>query len=386
MKFLALPVLLTAAFSLLAAPAGGKPAQRPAPTAAKAPQIAGDPEELGEFADFTQWTGVPEFIDQMVEKHDFPRPEVEDALRKARYVELAIQLVKPAPPGKPKNWAAYRARFLDPVRIKTGVAFWNDHEEALARAERQYGVPAEIIIGILGVETIYGRNTGKFRVMDAITTLAFAYPETPNRKARMEYFRGELENTLLFARDSGIDPFTLLGSYAGAIGLPQFMPGSILRYAVDFDGDDKIDLRQSPQDAIGSIASFLSRHGWKRGEPIAFPAGVTAATDGETPDWKRFIGQPLEAKFRLEELKQHGISVSDDVPTNLGYGLVDLQNGFDPTEYWLGTANFYAIAHYNRSFFYAMSVVELGRAVRNARGGAQDEPPRNINAQARPAP
>ena len=173
----------------------------------------------------------------MVERNGFSRPELEATLGKVRYIERAIQLMKPAPPGRPKNWQAYRARFVEPVRINAGVAFWNEQADALARAQAQYGVPAEIIVGIIGVETVYGRNTGNFRVMDAITTLAFAYPDTPNRVARMKYFRGELENTLLLARESGIDPFSLSGSYAGAIGWPQFMPGSIRRYAVDFDGD-----------------------------------------------------------------------------------------------------------------------------------------------------
>jgi membrane-bound lytic murein transglycosylase B len=243
------------------------------------------------------------------------------------------------------------------------VAFWDEHADALARAEAQYGVPAEIIVGIIGVETIYGRNTGNFRVMDAITTLAFAYPDTPNRASRMAYFRGELENTLLFARESGIDPFSLLGSYAGAVGWPQFMPGSIRRFAVDFDGDRRIDLLGSPTDAIGSVANFLVQHGWKGGEPMVFPATVAA----EETAWQAFIGQGLEAKFSLDELKAAGVMPGMDPPADMRFGLVDLQNGFDPTEYWLGTNNFFAITQYNRSFFYAMSVIDLGRAVRAAR-------------------
>jgi membrane-bound lytic murein transglycosylase B len=140
------------------------------------------------------------------------------------------------------------------------------------------------------------------------------------------------------------------------------MPGSILRYAVDFDGDDKIDLRNSPVDAIASVANFLAQHGWKRGEPIAFPVKVGSA-ENETPAWQQFIGQGLEAKYNLDELKANGVVPTVDLPADINYGLIDLQNGFDPTEYWLGTSNFFAISQYNRSFFYAMSVVELGRAV-----------------------
>lgn len=334
---------------------------------AKLRKVAFSPDDQGEFANFTQWKDVSEFIDMMVEKHGFDRPELEAMFRKARYVETTIQLIKPAPPGKPKNWHAYRARFIEPVRINAGVAFWDAHADALARAEEQYGVPADIIVGIIGVETIYGRNTGSFRVLDALTTLAFDYPQTPNRSSRMDFFRGELEQTLLFARESGIDPFSLLGSYAGAVGLPQFMPGSIRKYAVDFDGDGRVDLRNSPVDAIGSVANFLVEHGWKRGEPIAFPAAVASNEPGR--GWDMFIGQPLEAKFTLDELKGAGVTPGVEPPHDMQYGLVDLQNGEEPTEYWLGTTNFYAITRYNRSFFYAMSVVELGRAVRSARGG-----------------
>lgn len=363
MKFSALPVLLLLA--ALSAQAEAKTTWHKSSTVAKTHTTSTDPAEIGEFANFTQWKEASAFIDDMVAKHGFERSEVEAILKKARYVDIAVQLVKPPPPNKPKNWTAYRARFIEPVRVRAGVTFWNTYADALARAEQQYGVPAEIIVGILGVETIYGRQTGKFRVMDAIATLAFAYPNTPNRQVRMEYFRGELENTLLFARDEGIDPFTLLGSYAGAIGLPQFMPGSILRYAVDFDGDDRIDLRNSPIDAIGSVANFLAQHGWKRGAPIAFPVRVSG--EGATASWQQFIGQSLEAKYSLDELKTNGILPAVDMPTDMSYGLVDLQNGLEQTEYWLGTDNFFAISQYNRSFFYAMSVVELGRAVRNAR-------------------
>ena len=319
----------------------------------------------GEFANFTQWKEVSDFIDRMVAQHGFERNSLEEVFRKTQYVETAIQLMKPAPPGRPKNWRAYRARFIDPVRINAGVAFWETHAEALSRAEQQYGVPAEIIVGIIGVETVYGRNTGNFRVMDAVTTLAFDYPNTPNRESRMAFFRGEVENTLLFAREAGIDPFSLLGSYAGAIGWPQFMPSSIRRYAIDFDGDAKIDLRNSPVDAIGSVAHFLVEHGWKPGEPIAFPATVSEAEGSR--GWNIFIGQGLEAKFSLDELKAAGVSPNVEPPSDMKYGLVDLQNGGEPTEYWLGAGNFFAITQYNRSFFYAMSVVDLGRAVRTAR-------------------
>jgi membrane-bound lytic murein transglycosylase B len=326
-------------------------------------KVSASAEEAGEFANFSQWKDVAPFIDKMVEQHQFEREEMRAALAKVRFVEKAVQLVKPAPPGKRKNWHAYRARFVEPTRIQWGVDFWDRHADALARAQEQYGVPAEIIVGIIGVETSYGRNTGNFRVMDALATLAFAYPQTPNRAARMDYFRGELENVLLYAREERIDPFALLGSYAGAIGWPQFMPGSIRRYAIDFDGDRHIDLRGSPVDAIGSVANFLLEHGWTPGEPTAFPAAVTASDS-----WSDFLKQGLQALNRVDELAAAGVTPVTSLPIDLLYGLVDLQNGEQATEYWLGTNNFFAITKYNRSYFYAMSVIDLGKSVRVARG------------------
>ena len=326
-------------------------------------------DHAGEFVDFAQWREVSDFIDRMVTQHAFVRSDLEKVFRQTRYVENSKQLIKPAPAGKPKNWRAYRARFVDPVRINGGVQFWQDNADALAHAESQFGVPAEIIVAIIGVETVYGRNTGNFRVMDAITTLAFDYPDTPTRAARMEFFRGELENTLLFARESRIDPFSLLGSYAGAIGLPQFMPGSIRRFAVDFNGDGAIDLRGSPADAIGSVANFLVKHGWRTGEPTVFPALVSAGDGGGARAWDAFIGQPLEAKFTVAELKAGGVMPVTPLPVDMLFGLIDLQNGTEAPEFWLGASNFYAITQYNRSFFYAMSVVDLARAIRTAHGG-----------------
>ena len=322
---------------------------------------------LGEFADFSQRKDVIDFIDLMVTRHAFERAALETLFSQTAYIERTIQLMKPAPAGRPKNWNAYRARFVEPVRINGGVRFWNENADALARAESQFGVPAEIIVAIIGVETLYGRYTGNFRVMDAITTLAFDYPDTPTRSARMAYFRGELENTLLYARDSKIDPLSLTGSYAGAIGWPQFMPGSIRAYAVDFDGDGKIDLRNSPADAIGSVASFLIKHGWRSGEPIVFPAAVSAKDGSGAQAWDVFINQGLEAKFSVTDLKAAGVMPTTALPENMLFGLVDLQNGDDAPEFWLGAANFFAITMYNRSFFYAMSVVDLSRSVRSAR-------------------
>ena len=337
--------------ALCIALAGCAHAKEPRTAAKAAPAKASvKTEYAGEFANFSQWKDVDEFINMMVNKHGFTRKELESMFNRTRYVGIASQLIKPAPPGKPKNWHVYRTRFVEPVRIDSGVQFWDRYADALSRAETRYGVPAEIIVAIIGVESIYGRHTGNFRVMDAITTLAFDYPDTPTRSERMEFFRGELENTLLFARESGIDPFSLLGSYAGAIGWPQFMPGSIRKFAVDFDGDGKIDLRNSPIDAIGSVANFLVQHGWKRGEPIVFPASISKS--GSDKQWESFIGQGLEAKFKIDDLKAAGIVPAIAPPADMTFGLVDLQNGQEPPEYWLGAANFFAITKYNLSLIH----------------------------------
>ncbi len=332
--------------------------------ASKAVSASASDYYTGEFVNFNEWKEVRQFTDEMATKHGFPRAELETLMGNVRYLDSVVQLVKPAPPGKPKNWTVYSSRFIEPIRIAAGVRFWNENADTLARAEALYGVPAEILAGVIGVETIYGRDTGRFRVIDTLTTLAFAYPVAPNREARMAFFRGELEATLLYARQTGIDPQSLQGSFAGAVGLPQFMPSNILKYGVDFDGDGHIDLRNSTADAIGSVASFLVGHGWQREQPgqIVYPATVSPARA-----WERFADGSLEAKFRPEDLTAAGIVTTSTLPPDMLYGLVDLQNGSEPTEYWVGSNNFYTITQYNRSYFYAMSVVELGRAIRLAR-------------------
>lgn len=311
-----------------------------------------------EFANFTQWQAVDVFIDEMCRDHGFERETLRSLFGQIHYLDSVVKLINPPPVGTVKNWSAYRARFIEPRRLNAGTKFWNRYTAELERAQQEFGVPAEIIVGVLGVETMYGQAAGKFRVVDSLTTLAFAYPETPNREPRMAYFRNELKQALLYARESNVDPLSLHGSFAGAIGWPQFMPGSIRRYAVDFDGDGKIDLRNSAVDAIGSIASFLSQHGWQRDQPLVFPVRVTA----DMP-WPSLIGRSLEAKLSREELQIAGVIVPDEVPASHPYGLFDLEDGSHPTRYLLGTQNFFAITHYNRSYYYAMAVIELGQAI-----------------------
>ncbi|GAB3463944.1 hypothetical protein GCM10027321_27160 [Massilia terrae] len=343
------------------APKAGKAKPRKAAPPPRKPAI----DVEGEQVNFNEWQAVREFEDDMVAKHGFDRAALEGLVGQVRYVESAVNLIKPAPPGKPKNWQAYRARFIEPIRIRAGVRFWDENAATLARAESQYGVPAEIIVGLLGIETLYGRDTGRFRVLDALTTLAFAYPETPNRADRMAFFRSELENTLLLARDTGIDPLTLTGSFAGAVGMTQFMPGNILKYGVDFDGDGRIDLSNSAADAIGSVANYLSRFGWNRklAGPWAIPAEVSPSRA-----WEGLLGGGLSARYRPDELQAAGVTTQVTLPSDRLYGLVDLQNGAEPTEYWVADDNFFAITNYNRSYFYAMSVIDLGQAIKLSRG------------------
>lgn len=328
------------------------------------PQAAAQSAEEPEFANFAQWRGVAEVIDELSDQHGLQRETLKAQFAKVHYLESVVRLINPPPPSKVKNWTVYRNRFIEPTRVNAGIAFWKKHEATLQRAESEFGVPAEIILGILGVETMYGKMTGNIRVVDALATLAFAYPPTANREARMKYFRDELKHIFLLARDNEMDPLSFYGSFAGAIGLPQFMPGSIRRYAVDFDGDGKIDLRNSPADAIGSIASFLSKHGWQPEQPLVFPVSVSDRADASWPD---MIGKSLDARFTVDEFARAGVSIGDHVPASIPYGLVDLQDGERPTLYWLGTANFFAIAQYNRSFFYAMTVIELGKTIRQRR-------------------
>jgi membrane-bound lytic murein transglycosylase B len=334
---------------------------------ARAAAVVADAEVKAdsEAVNFREWGVVQQFEDEMVAKHGFTRAELDTLFGQARLLETAVQLVKPAPPGKPKNWQVYSSRFIEPIRINAGVRFWNENADALARAERIYGVPAEILVGIIGVETIFGRDTGKFRVVDTLMTLAFAYPEAPNRDDRMAFFRGELENTLVLAQRANVDPFSLLGSFAGAVGLPQFMPGSILTWGVDFDGDGRVDLRNSSADAIGSVANFLVEHGWDRNNngPAVFAAQVAPSHA-----WESLLGKGIAPHYRPDELLAAGVTTAATLAPDRLYGLVDLQNGADATEYWVASDNFFAITNYNRSYFYAMSVIDLGRAIRLTRG------------------
>ena len=211
---------------------------------------------------------VMAFADALAERRGLDPAWVRAALEQARFVPNVARFIMPPPAGTAKNWAAYRARFVEPVRIRAGVAFWNANEKWLALAEELYGVPPEIVVGIVGVESIYGRQMGNFRIIDALATLAFDFPV--GRTDRSDFFKDELESWFVLCKSEGVDPLAWKGSYAGAIGMAQFMPSSFNKYAVDFDGDGHVDLHANAADAIGSVANYLAEFGWKRGLPARF--------------------------------------------------------------------------------------------------------------------
>ncbi|MDR7295268.1 membrane-bound lytic murein transglycosylase B [Pelomonas aquatica] len=274
------------------------------------------------------------------------------------------QLILPATTQTAKNWNAYRDRFIEPKRIEAGVAFWAEHEAALAKAERQYGVPAEVIMGILGVETFYGRITGGFKVLDALATLAFDFPAAHPRAAdRQAFFRSELAEFLRLTREQGLDPTDVRGSYAGALGWPQFMPGSWRKYAVDFDGDGHINLLASPADAIGSIAHYLAEFGWKPGQPTHY--GVTLPVD--PAERARLLAPDIKPTFSVAELLAAGAEPTGAARNHVGpLAVIELHNGGEPPTVVLGTENFWVVTRYNWSAYYALAVIELGEAVKAA--------------------
>jgi len=267
----------------------------------------------------------------------------------------------PAPRGTAKNWAVYRSRFIDPIRIRAGVRFWQANRQWLDRAEAETGVPAQIIVGIIGVETIYGQQMGSFRVMDALTTLAYDFPAAhPRAKERAAYFKGELEQVLSLANRTGIDPMDLRGSYAGAMGMPQFMPTSWAQWAVDFDGDGKVDLFNSPADVIGSVANYFKAFGWKPGMATHYPVRFNA----DNVDMGALLAPDILPTFSVGSFTAKGTVLEGVALQHNGpLALIELQNGGAAPTYVAGTENFYVITRYNWSSYYAMSVIDLGDAV-----------------------
>src|SRR5690348_7638405 len=295
---------------------------------------------------------IMEFIDEVSQRHGFPQVELENILRNAQFQPKIIDTI--SQPATSKPWHEFRPLLVSQKRIAGGVAFWNAHAEMLERARSEYGIPEEIIVAVIGVETFYGAQTGKHRVLDALTTLAFDYPR------RAGFFRDELEQYLLLQREKNTDIFATKGSYAGAIGIPQFMPSSYRKYAVDFDNDGKIDLSGSTADAIGSVANYLKSYGWEAGQAVAVPALV----NGENYREALFTGN--WPAYTIGDVRTLGILPRASVAGNPYATLIELENE-GGNEYWLGFNNFYVITRYNRSVNYAMSVLELAQEIRSAR-------------------
>lgn len=326
-----------------ARPVPSASAVTPAPMPTPAPTVDTAPPPEG-------WTGnQQQFIARMAALHGFAPAALDALFREADYREDIIRLM--TRPAEAKPWHAYRKIFITEQRISGGRAFLREHADALARAEREYGVPPEIITAIIGVETRYGAITGKHRVFDALSTLAFGYPK------RAPFFTSEMEHYLLLTRDERLDPLALKGSYAGAMGIPQFMPSSYRRYGVDFDGNGQRDLLGSPTDAIGSVARYFQAHGWQRGGAVTVPARV----NGTAPDG--LVDEKLvKPHRRVNELTARGVQPSAPLAGNARTTFMKL-DGETGAEYWIGLDNFYVITRYNHSARYAMAVHQLSQLI-----------------------
>lgn len=310
--------------------------------------------------DFALNPATEQFIDKMVNQHCFSRQQLHDILAQAKRLDSVLRLMDqqapsttPRPvstvPPKPNGaWIRYSNKFIQPDNIQNGVAFWNQYDDALQRAWKTYGVPPEIIVGIIGVETRWGKIMGRTRILDALATLSFEYPR------RAEYFTGELETFLLMTRAEGNDPLSLRGSYAGAMGYGQFMPSSFKNYAVDFNGDGHINL-WDPVDAIGSVANYFKSHGWEKGATVAVPAIGQASQASD-------LKHGFNTRYSVAELAKVGLKPQSSLGHHKEASLLRLDLGND-YQYWYGLPNFYTITRYNHSTHYAMAVWKLGESV-----------------------
>jgi membrane-bound lytic murein transglycosylase B len=367
--------------ALLLGACSSTPIQQASPTKTIVNQSEDTATEVSYSQNFNQ------LISQIAQAQEIPQASIEFGFADVKTIPSIRKLVLPPSGSFKKNWLAYRKRFIEPVRLKAGKLFWEQNQAFLSKIEQESGVPAEVIVSIIGIETIYGRQTGNFRVKDVLFTLAFSYPETPNKASREQLFKDQLQELILmcWAEGGGSLPaknstqglnltrfnacLNQNSSYAGAIGLPQFMPSSIRSFAVDGDGNGRIDLKQSPKDAIASVANFMRKHGWQPGMPIYFPvqegavSEARALADGE-PQLKYSI-QELIAKGILT--KEQGDLQSGGVEPQSRALIVDLpypdKDDNDQVRYVVGLNNFLSIVQYNRSYFYAQSVAEFAEAL-----------------------
>jgi len=302
----------------------------------------------------TQDAVIVEFIQKMVEKHQFSQEELTVLMDNAKKKDGILNAFDK--PATSKPWSFFKKLYVTEWREKEGVKFWEKHAQTLIRAEDQFGIPQEIITALIGIETNYGTYTGEFRIVDAFYTLGFY------GKRRNKYFLKEFEEFLILARENNIAPNSIKGSFAGAIGIAQFMPSSYREYAIDFDGDGKADLENSVADAIGSASNYLKRHGWKRGEPIVFP--VSADNDQVLSE----MAGKSKPNRTYGELKQAGVKQDLGFNDDLAVGLFKLE-GDEGVELWMSLKNFYVITRYNPSNNYALAMVQLSekiKALKNA--------------------
>lgn len=354
------PIALAAVLGLIFGMPAATSTHQPSGKTPKKPAAAGAQDAI-------LYAGRPDAMQLATEiaaRRNLPAEWVRITMGQARFLPQVPRLMAPPAKGTVRNWTAYRSRFIEPVRIRAGVEFWQAHRRELERAEQKYGVPAEIIVGIIGVETVYGRQMGNFRVLDALATLALDFPGThPRAQARTEYFRGELEQVLVMAHRTGTDPFSLRGSYAGAMGMGQFMPTSWEQWAVDFDGDGRIDLFHSASDAIGSVANYFVAHGWRSGLPTVFAVDMQA----RGADLAELLAPDINPSFTAQQMAAKGVRVLGAAGYARPLALIRLDNGSNgEPRYIAGTENFYAVTRYNWSAFYALSVIELGQEVHAA--------------------
>ncbi|WP_256926876.1 lytic murein transglycosylase B [Hydrogenophaga sp. IBVHS1] len=313
---------------------------------------------------YAQSDAAMAFATDLALRRDLDPAWVRQQIGQAQRLPVVIRLMQPAPSGTPKNWAAYRARFIEPVRLRAGQQFWEENRATLARAEAEYGVPASLIVGVIGVETLYGRHKGTHKVIDALTTLAFDFPAShPRAAVRSEFFRSELEQYLSLTERTGTDPQSLLGSYAGAMGWPQFLPSSWVKYAIDFDADGKVDLFNNTADVIGSVANYFKAFGWQSGLPTHYP--VRFDPNQSKDDLDALLAPDILPSFSVESFNARGAVV--DSPAAAQHtgklALVELENAGAPSTFVAGTENFYVVTRYNWSSYYALAVIELGREV-----------------------
>ncbi|MDT8386483.1 MAG: lytic murein transglycosylase B [Thiogranum sp.] len=313
--------------------------------------LAGLATPLAAAGDFSDHPQVDTFINEMVERHQFDKAVLKELFTETRRRDDILEAI--ARPAESKPWHQYRPIFLTQSRIDGGVEFWQQNEDILNRAAETYGVDPAIMVAIIGVETRYGANTGSYRVIDALSTLAFEYPP------RSKFFRSELEQLLILAREEDVDLREVKGSYAGAMGYGQFIPSSYRHYSVDFNGDGKRDLWHSLDDIIGSVANYFHRHGWSDGQPIA------SKVNGGKKLSADLVSKNSKPDRTVADLNGSGITSEMSLPKNQPVALLALEQEQGP-EYWLTTNNFYVITRYNRSPLYSMAVYQLSEAIRDA--------------------